>query len=101
MLTASAAAPINISDQYGTGCRGSSGGGAPSSFSPFRSTFNTSIAIRAVSVAIKTNAQRQSPNWANSPPVTGPTNVATAHIVDTSAEPRVQSHCGSTELISA
>src|SRR5271163_2175900 len=101
MLTASAAAPINITDKSGTGCRGSPGGGALSSFSPLVRAFDTSVAIKAVRNAIATNAQRQSPNWAKSPPVTGPTNVATAHIVDTSAEPRVQSHCGSAELISA
>ena len=59
------------------------------------------MAISAVRIAIAPNAHRQNPNWANSPPVAGPTTVATPHIADTSAEPRVHSDRGSAELISA
>src|ERR1700722_18234610 len=99
MLTARAAALISSSDHIGTRCERWSRDGPPGPFSPLISTFDTSIAIRAVRIAIATNAQRQSPNWAKSPPVTGPINVATAHIADTSADPRVHSHWGSAELI--
>ncbi|CKU94447.1 Uncharacterised protein [Mycobacterium tuberculosis] len=59
------------------------------------------MAINAVSNVITPNAHRHSPSCAKRPPVAGPISVATPHIADTSAEPRVHSDLGKVELISA
>jgi len=52
-------------------------------------------------MAIAAKAHRHSPNWANSPPVAGPTTVATPHIADTSADALVHSERGSAALMTA
>lgn len=95
-LTASAATPMISSDHTGTFIRGMAGAGSTRA-----SATGTSSAISAVRTAITTKAQRQIPSCANSPPVAGPTTVATPHIADTSAEPRVHNQRGSAELITA
>ena len=46
-------------------------------------------------------AQRQIPNWANTPPTAGPTMTLTPHIADTSADARVHNQFGSAALITA
>ena len=76
-------------------------GAAVGSAPPAGRAIGTSTAINAVSTAIATNAHRQRPNCANKPPVAGPTTVATPHIADTSAEPRVHSDGGSAALMTA
>jgi hypothetical protein len=97
-LTASAAAPINSSDQTGTLSTGVSALGRTR---PAGSATGTRMAISAVRIAIATNAHRHNPNCANRPPVAGPTTVATPHIADTSAEALVHSERGSAALMTA
>lgn len=95
-LTASAATPMISSDQTGTFILGMPVVGLTRA-----SATGTNRAISTVRTAIATNAQRQMPNCANRPPVVGPTTVATPHIADTSAEPRVHNQRGRAELMTA
>ena len=52
-------------------------------------------------IANDPKAQRQIPNWANIPPMAGPTITLTPHIADTSADALVHNQFGSAALITA
>ena len=54
-----------------------------------------------VMIAREPKAQRQIPNWANTPPMAGPTITLTPHIADTNADARVHSQLGKAALITA
>ena len=97
-LTASAAAPSSSSDD--TGIRVSAAG-AGSVLSRAGSAPGTSTAIATVAIAIDPKAQRQIPNWANTPPIAGPMMTLTPHIADTRADARVHSRLGRAALITA
>ena len=96
-LIANAAAPSRSSDQTGIrlGVLGSSLGRRPGNAKGTRN------AIATVSTASAPNAQRQEPNWANSPPAAGPSRVPTPHIAETRADAFVHNDGGRAELITA
>ncbi len=93
-LTATVAAVTSSSDTTGTGAR-------VVPCPPRGSARGTSTPHTAAITAIATNASRQPPNCANSPPSAGPTKLPTPYIADISALPRVHNRCGSADRTAA
>ena len=75
--------------------------GATSLFARDGNAPGTNAAIAIVAIASDPKAQRQIPNWANTPPIAGPMMTLTPHIADTNADARVHSQFGSAALITA